>query len=115
MDVRTAERTSTGVGAATFAIGVAMSVSPERLGGAAGLDDRTAVQVIAVADLALVPGLLVGRPRWPWMAARSVLNVAIAARLLRAGSARARIVAGTLGCLTVVDSVVAATLRSARA
>ena len=42
-------------------------------------DHPVALRAIGAADLALVPGLLAGRRRLPWMAARAGLNVAIAA------------------------------------
>ncbi len=112
MDVRTAERIATGVGTATLAIGATLLGFTDRASSAAGLHDRRATQAIAIADLALVPGLLLGRPRWPWMAARGALNLVIATRLATAGTVRARVIAGALIGLTVGDTAVAATLRA---
>ena len=73
-----------------------------------------------VFDLVLVPGLLLGRPRWPWMAARAALNLAQAGWL--AGAARrsddpalARGAAAALAALTLVDGPAAVALRRAGA
>lgn len=74
------------VGAATLLIGGALVIAPERLGPLVGLPSPASTRVVGVLDLALVPGLLAGRPRWPWLAASAALNVATAAYTLqRAG------------------------------
>ena len=39
------------------------------------------MRALGVSDLVLVPGLLWGRPRWPWMVGRAALNLAQAAYL----------------------------------
>ncbi len=114
-----AERLAVGVGAATFGIGVVLLVAPRRVGAGVGLAEDRALRVIAAADLALVPGLLAGRPRWPWMAARGALNVAIAGwlveRAARLGARRALPVAAALLLVTGGDARAALVLRRAGA
>lgn len=106
----------TAVGAITLGIGAALLADPHRAGAPLGLEPGPA-RVIGLADLALVPGLLRGRPRWPWMVARAALNVAIAshfARVVRRTDAsRGLAAAGALTGLTVADSRVARQLRAA--
>ncbi len=82
MTFAAAKRAATAVGVATSAIGGLLVLAPERAVRALGLRDTRAMRIIGVADFALVPGLIAGRPRWPWMAARAGLNVVIAAHLL---------------------------------
>ena len=77
-----------------------------------------AVRAIGLSDLVLVPGLLRGRPRWPWLIGRAAMNVAVAGYLhgtapqssspglMRAG-------AGLLLGLTVVDGNAGLALRPA--
>ena len=82
--------------------------------------EEAALRIVGAADLALVPGLLLGRPRWPWMAARAALNLAQAGWLAtaagRAESPRlARGSAAALAALTLIDAPVAAALRRAGA
>ena len=43
------------------------------------------MRLIGAADLVLVPGLLRGEPRWPWMIGRAALNLAMAAYFLGVG------------------------------
>jgi len=99
----------------TAAIGGALVVAPGRAGSAVGLEDRVAARWIGLSDLALVPGLVAGRPRWPWMAARAALNLAIAGYLVRTRHAApgTRLSAVTAGlCLvTAADLRTAAALR----
>ena len=107
MTFAAARRTATAVGVATSPIGGWLVLAPEDVARALGLRDSRAVRIIGVADLALVPGLIAGRPRWPWMAARAGLNVAIAAHLLDATrktpDRRPRAVALLLAGITVAD------------
>ena len=77
------------------------------------------MRAIGAADLALVPGLLRGRPHWPWMAARAALNVAQAAcvrQLARRAEQpeRAQAAAGVLLGLTLPDGATAVALRRSR-
>jgi hypothetical protein len=115
--VQQAKRAAVGVGAATTVIGGALAVAPQQIARRARLQDPTGLRTIGVADLALVPGLVAGRPRWPWMVARGALNIAIAAFLLRrpAGPDRLkqRIVSAALLGVTAQDLRVAAVLRRA--
>ncbi len=102
------------VGYVTTATGVALVAAPglaTRRLGLAG--QETAMRLIGVADLVLVPGLLRGRPRWPWMVARAALNVAMAAYFLGvAGKSRdAKLTGVALLGLTVVDGATALALR----
>lgn len=106
------------VGVATTVIGGALALAPGRVGPLAGLTEARATRLIGLADLALVPGLLAGRPRWPWMAARAGLNVAIAAYAIglsgrddAAGRARAGGIA--LLAITAADAAVTLQLRAA--
>ena len=72
-------------GYATLAIGAALLAAPRLVTGPLGLDGQdTAVRAIGVSDLVLVPGLLRGSPRWPWMLARAAFNLGDAAYLHRA-------------------------------
>ncbi len=82
-----------------------------------GLVARRGPQAIGVLDFALAPGLLVGRPRWPWLAARAVVNLAMAGYTLGQATSsggqlvRARTFAGALLIATFVDSAAAAATR----
>ena len=64
----------------------------------------------------LVPGLLRGEPRWPWMIGRAALNLAQAAYLLGAaerssspGAPKAG--AAALALLTIADTATGLSLR----
>jgi len=102
----------------TLVLGAALAVVP---GGAArllGVDGHAnGMRVIGLADLAVVPGLLRGRPRWPWVVARASLNLPMAAyaRWLggREGSAAARVAGVTLLGLTAADATLAWRLHTA--
>ncbi len=106
------------VGVATLVIGGALVGAPKAVGGPVGLDAQGA-RAIGLADLALVPGLLAGRPRWPWMAARGGLNLLIAGygrRRNAGGAPRVGVLAKALVGITVADGAAAVTLwRSERA
>jgi hypothetical protein len=107
------------VGCVTAAIGAALAAEPRLATGPLGLDGHdAAVRAIGASDLLLVPGLLRGRPRWPWMAVRAAFNIAVAGYLHRAtpqsSSPRAaRAGAGVMAGLTLVDGATAAALRRA--
>jgi hypothetical protein len=92
----------------TAVAGTALLVTPARLGPVIGLAGARDAQLVGVLDLALVPGLLLGRPRWPWLAARAVSNVATAGFVLwRASDDRsrrnARVFSAALTLATVTD------------
>jgi hypothetical protein len=118
MDIsRQAARAPAFVGWLTLGIGGALLAAPGPAARWLGVDDRM-MRAFGAADLALVPGLLAGRPRWPWMTARAGLNVgmacALAALAPRAGEpARVRGAALALLAVTVPDGVTARSLRRA--
>lgn len=109
MDRAVALRQSRQVGGLTLGIGAALLGRP-RLGRVAGLDSRD-TRLVALADLAVAPGLIWGRPRRPWIFARAGANVGIAALLLRRRSRVGRAVAAGLGVATVADLRLAGALR----
>jgi deazaflavin-dependent oxidoreductase (nitroreductase family) len=111
MDQETALQRSRQVGIGSLAIGAALLLWPERLGRLAGLDSRE-TRLAAIGDIAVGPGLVWGRPRWPWMVARGGVNLGIVGLLLRHRSPRARIGAIAQGLLTVADLQVAAALAA---
>ena len=60
------------VGCVTLAAGLLLIAGPGRLSGLLGLEGQEpALRVIGASDLVLVPGLLRGRPRGPWMIRRA--------------------------------------------
>jgi hypothetical protein len=110
MDSESARRSAAIVGLTTLPIGVAILIAPERVGRALRLGDHpSALRAIGVADLALVPGLLAGRRRLPWMAARAGLNVAIAAYCVRLAGSE-----GNVGPKIAASAMVLATVADAR-
>jgi hypothetical protein len=117
MSVERAERAAVGAGVATLFIGAGLALAPGRVGPVLGLVEPTGARAVGVADLALVPGLIAGRPRWPWMAARAGLNIAIVAyahKLHRQGAPRAGAAARALLGITVVDTAAVVTLVGGR-
>jgi hypothetical protein len=103
----------TTVGYVTTATGVALVLAPgvaARQMGLAGQEGP--LRLIGAADLVLVPGLLRGKPRWPWMIARAGMNLAMAAYFLGVGgkSREARVTGYVLMGLTVVDCATGVTL-----
>jgi hypothetical protein len=112
------ERMPVFVGCVTLAAGASLVVSPRLLTGRLGLDGQdAAVRALGAADLVLVPGLLLGRPRWPWMIGRAALNLAQAAYLrgVAPQSQLANGAAGLLVGLTAVDGATGLALRRAGA
>lgn len=111
-----ARRTAATVGLATSAIGGALVWAPDTVVRALRLRHPQPVRIIGLADLVLVPGLIAGRPRWPWMAARAGLNVVIAAYLLdetrRTSEPRPRSAALLLAAITAADCVTTRRLRA---
>ena len=107
------------VGYATLAIGSTLVAAPRVLTGPLGLTGQdAAVRLIGASDLVLVPGLLRGEPRWPWMVARAALNLGIAAYLVgvaptSSSPAAVKGAAAALGALTVVDGATGLRLRRA--
>lgn len=110
MDEGTAMGRSRQVGVGSLAIGAALMVFP-RLGRIAALDARD-TRLVALADIAVGPGLVWGRPRRPWLFARAGANVGIAALLMRRRSCVGRAIAAGLGVATAADLQMAAALSS---
>jgi hypothetical protein len=101
-------------GCVTLVAGAALVAAPGRAAELLGIEGQTtAVRAIGVSDLVLVPGLLGGSPRWPWMVGRAALNLAQAAYLHAAAprSSPARALTGVLAGLTVVDGATGLALR----
>ena len=97
---------ATTAGVFTAIAGSALLFAPNRLGPLIGLTARRDVQLVGVLDLALAPGLILGRPQWPWLAARAVSNVATAAfALKRAGRGIKQRNAAVFGAFLVVATV----------
>ncbi|HEX4306120.1 MAG TPA: nitroreductase family deazaflavin-dependent oxidoreductase [Solirubrobacterales bacterium] len=108
MDRETAEERASRVGIGSLAIGAVLIAAPRRIGRLADLGVRE-MRLIALADLAVAPGLIRG-PRRPWMLARAGVNVAIGGLLLRRGTRTGRLLATALGAVTVADLGIAAAL-----
>lgn len=114
-----AHRAARTVGVTTAVIGAALVTAPRRLGPLVGLTGPRGARAVGLVDLALVPGLVAGTPRWPWMAARAAANVATAAYgvgVARRGGHLRRVVPIALGLLvaTAADTRAVAALRRAR-
>jgi len=101
------------VAAVSLGLGVALLVAPGVMAWVLGVKpNRRALRVIGLVDLALAPGLYLGRPRWPWLVARALTNPPIAAfAVANARSARARGLAAGLVAATAVDLRTAARMR----
>jgi hypothetical protein len=118
--VKNAEAGATFVGALTTAIGVSLLVAPVRTGKMLGVQvdrERRTLQILGAVDLTVAIGLLFGRPRWPWMAARAVCNPPTAVYLgllgRRSESRTLYAVASVVLLATVADAAAVRTLRAA--
>jgi hypothetical protein len=100
-----AARAAVRVGVVTTGIGVVLLAAPNRAGPLMGVDDPRAARLVGLADLALVPGLLRGRPRWPWLAARVGLNVTIIGYAVGTArrNRRAQVASAALAVATISD------------
>jgi hypothetical protein len=113
------ERMPAFVGCVTLAAGLAMIAAPRLATETLGLEGQeTAMRAIGVSDLILVPGLLRGSPRWPWMIGRAALNAAVAGYLhgASAQSSKPGLVKGGAAAfvgLTMVDGATGLALRRA--
>jgi hypothetical protein len=119
VDVDVANRSATLVGCGSGAIGVAALLAPKRINKLLGISSDPAMRAIGVADLVLVPGLIGGRQRWRWIAARAALNLAIVGVFLRSRSgastpSRPLAAAVGLAIVTVGDLRVGRALYAAR-
>jgi hypothetical protein len=114
------ESTPTFVGCVTLVAGTTLVAAPQRMSGPLGLEGQdTALRAVGLADLLLVPGLLRGSPRWPWMIGRAALNLATAAYLqsLAPQSSSPGLLSGgarLLAALTAVDGATGLALRRRR-
>ncbi|WP_354697765.1 hypothetical protein DSM112329_03405 [Paraconexibacter sp. AEG42_29] len=112
------DRKATFVGVGSGVIGAALLVKPDALGPLLGLARRRDAQLVGVVDLALAPGIVIGRPRWPWMAARAAANVGIAALCVARDreqlGRRGHHAAAALLAVTLADLKVAGDLRAGR-
>ncbi|HEX2416345.1 MAG TPA: hypothetical protein VHJ37_14130 [Thermoleophilaceae bacterium] len=105
------------VGWVTLGAGATLTAAPGRVAGALGLEGQeAAVRAIGLSDLVLVPGLLRGSPRWPWMVGRAALNLGQAAYLLGVAPQSSapemlKGAAGVLAGLTVLDGATGLALR----
>jgi hypothetical protein len=114
-----AHRAAMTAAAVTSVAGAVLVAAPARPARWLGVEDALGLRIIGVSDIALVPGLVVGRPRWPWLAARAACNVAIAGYALtqargtdtRAG--RLYAVSAAMTIATVVDGRAMRTLQAA--
>ncbi|MET3803213.1 hypothetical protein ABIB25_000197 [Nakamurella sp. UYEF19] len=73
------ENTTVPVGVISGLAGGALAAFPRSVGPLIGLRNPLHCRVIGLLDLALVPGLLWGRPRGPWLMARAAVNLPMAA------------------------------------
>jgi hypothetical protein len=78
-----AQALSMTAGVVTTVAGSALLCAPGRMGPLIGLTSRRDVRLVGALDLTLAPGLMFGRPQWPWLAARAVSNVATGLFVLR--------------------------------
>lgn len=111
------QRLSAIAGVFTAIAGSALLIAPHRLGPVIGLTAKRDVLPVGCLDLALSPGLVFGRPQWPWLAARAMSNVATSVLVLqRARDAttrrNARIFSAALAVATITDVRAARALRS---
>jgi hypothetical protein len=108
-----AERMPAFVGCVTLAAGAALLAAPRLSTKSLGLDGQeTAMRLIGASDLVLVPGLLRGEPRWPFMVGRAALNLGVAAYFhgVADRSPAARGMAAAFVGLTAVDGATALAL-----
>jgi hypothetical protein len=112
-------RTASLVGFATTAIGTALLVAPDAVGGRAWIEDLLEARILGGVDVVIAAGLLLGEPRSTWMAARAVATVGTAAFFARiardgapgVGTAGPAVLAGALLAVSVVDVGVVRALR----
>ena len=113
-----ADRLADVVGVVTLAMGTAFTLAPRRSAATLGLGNHPRfARTLGLVDLALAPGLFLGRPRWPWMAARAALNLVIARHYhieARQSENPISARAGAVGMttFTLVDGALALALRS---
>lgn len=111
-----AQRLSMTVGVVTSIAGGGLLLAPNRAGPFIGLTAKRDAQLIGTLDLALSPGLIFGRPQWPWLSARVVSNLATAAFVLQRSEGdiplrNARTFSAIMVVATIFDSLTLRTLR----
>ena len=113
-----AQMLASGIGWVSLGLGFALTLAPRRSAAFLGWGDRERLsRVVGAADLIVAAGLLAGRDRSRWMAARAFLNAALAliyAGVLRQGAPRPGRAAGWLGvmvALTASDYALSRRLR----
>ena len=118
LTVEQAERAGIAVGVVTLGVGLALFVAPRRTGEAAGVQAERGLRVVGLLDVVVAIGVLWGRPRWPWLAARSAANPPTAAYFAmlgrRSGAKTPVVIAAVILCLTIADASVGRVLRAAK-
>lgn len=83
-----------------------------------GVNAGRGFRVVGLIDFAVAVGLLWGRPRWPWLAARAAANPPTAAYLAalgrRSGTKPPIAIAAVILCATVADAGAVRVLRAAK-
>jgi hypothetical protein len=116
LDARMSIRAAVVVGVGSAVIGGALVAQPARFGPVLGLVGDADARLVGALDLAVAPGMLWGRPRWPWAVVRAAASVAMAGFCLSRGHGTAQwsrtrtAAAGLLG-LGVGDLALARGLR----
>lgn len=110
-----ARRAAATIGVSTGVIGAALFSAPVSVGARVWIASPSSARVLGAVDLVMVPGLVAGRPRWPWMAARVIANLATAAWYQRIGHATPgrpgpKVVAAALVAASITDLPVVAAL-----
>lgn len=120
MSLRSTERFTVAIGVVTAAIGAGLVIAPARIGAAIGLIEVGPARAIGFLDVALSPGLIIGRPRWPWLAARAAANILTAQQALliarrdpTRGDRAGEVFASVLAVTTVADTLSALSLMRA--
>jgi hypothetical protein len=103
---------TTGAGIVTLAIGTALTVKPRLTSRILGLGlSNPAARALGAVDLVVAPKLITGAKRYPWMALRAALNLAVVARyrseIRRGAGATAKFGFLLMAVLTVVDGAAA--------
>ncbi|MDQ2727332.1 MAG: hypothetical protein M3Y91_05615 [Actinomycetota bacterium] len=104
----------------TLVVGAALAALPGPIARLLGAGRHVAgVRAMGVADLALVPGLLAGRPRWVWAVVRTGLTLVFAGATgcsaVQDRSPRTTVATAGLLALAVQDAIVVSWLRAADA
>ena len=110
------ERAAVTAGAVTVVAGIALLAFPHASGPAIGLVDHRYARAVGLVDLVVAAGLLAGRPRWPWLAARAALNLPTAALALQQTRhtdriTNGRVFAAALSVATVGDALFIRAMR----